>query len=501
MNVNWKALQNGSDIRGVAVEGIQGEVVNLDGNIVCHLGKAFYSWLQSKHGGSTNVSVGLDSRVSGPSLKQRFAEGILSLGGNIVDCGLASTPAMFMTTKDPDLNVQAGVMLTASHLPFNRNGLKFFTAEGGLNKTDIKEILQIAEENVEFDEAKKQGSVRKVNFIDTYAANMVETIRKRVNDVENFEQPLNGLKIIVDAGNGAGGFFENSVLLPLGADTEGSQFLDPDGMFPNHMPNPENKEAMESICKAVLNSKANLGIIFDTDVDRAAVVDSAGNPINRNALIALMSAIVLEEHPGSTIVTDSVTSDGLNAFIENVLKGKHHRFKRGYKNVINESIRLNETGVDSQLAIETSGHAALKENYFQDDGAYLVAMVLVKIAKLKSKGTSISELIKNLEQPAESEEYRLSLPAADHVSAGSVILESLAEITGKQEGWEIVQPNYEGIRVKCREEKGWFLLRLSLHDPLLVLNVESDTAGGCRKILSKLKEILSGFEQLDISGL
>lgn len=133
----------------------------------------------------------------------------------------------------------------------------------------------------------------------------------------------------MDAGNGAGGFYAEKVLLPLGADTTGSQFLEPDGRFPNHIPNPENETAMRSVCEAVKNSGADFGIIFDTDVDRAGAVDENGEEINRNRLIALISAILLAEKPG-TIVTDSVTSDGLAQFIE-AHGGKHCRFRRGYK--------------------------------------------------------------------------------------------------------------------------------------------------------------------------
>jgi phosphomannomutase len=181
------------------------------------------------------------------------------------------------------------------------------------------------------------------------------------------EKITEGLKIIVDAGNGSGGFFAGKVLAPLGADFSGSQFLEPDGNFPNHVPNPEDSTAMTFICNAVKREKADLGIIFDTDVDRFAIVDASGQPINRNELIALISAVILEEHPGSVIVTDSITSAGLKWFIEEESGGIHHRFKRGYKNVINESIRLNKEGKESWLAIETSGHAALKENHFPDD--------------------------------------------------------------------------------------------------------------------------------------
>ena len=219
-----------------------------------------------------------------------------------------------------------------------------------------------------------------------YSNILIDKIREEVNSSENYERPLEGKKIIVDAGNGAGGFFADKVLAKLGANIEGSQFTEPDGNFPNHIPNPENKQAMNSIKEAVIKNKADLGIIFDTDVDRAAIVSSDGKEINKNALIALISSIVLEENPNSIIVTDSVTSSGLSEFITN-LGGFHHRFKRGYKNVINESKRLNEKGNESYLAIETSGHAALKENYFLDDGAYLIAKILIKMAKLKEEET------------------------------------------------------------------------------------------------------------------
>ena len=124
-----------------------------------------------------------------------------------------------------------------------------------------------------------------------------------------------------------------------------AQFLDPDGRFPNHIPNPEDENAMASVCAATVKAGADLGVIFDTDVDRAGCVDAAGREINRNRLVALAAAIALEDCPGGTVVTDSVTSDGLKLFIETELGGVHCRFKRGYKNVINEALRLNREGV------------------------------------------------------------------------------------------------------------------------------------------------------------
>jgi phosphomannomutase len=183
----------------------------------------------------------------------------------------------------------------------------------------------------------------------------------------------------------------------------------------------------------VLQNKADLGIIFDTDVDRAAVVDKEGNSINRNALIALLSTIVLKEHPGSTIVTDSVTSDGLTKFIL-AHHGRHLRFKRGYKNVINESIALNARGKESWLAIETSGHAAFKENFFLDDGAFLVAKVLVEVARLAKENKTITSHLDALEQPVEANEFRISIKNSDFKSYGETVIIKLKEFLENQEG-------------------------------------------------------------------
>lgn len=501
----WKQLQNGSDIRGVALEGVADEAVNLTPEVVRTLGKAFVSWLSQtldKPPAELTISVGRDSRLSGPELMQTVMEGIAACGCRVYDFAIASTPAMFMSTVTPEYDCDGGIMMTASHLPFNRNGLKFFTKNGGLEKQNISDILTLAEQGG-FAEAETPGAIETHDFISVYADQLVQMIRKAVNHPENFDQPLQGLKVIVDAGNGAGGFYASKVLVPLGADTTGSQFLEPDGSFPNHVPNPENKEAMASICQAVIDNQADFGIIFDTDVDRGAAVDHQGRELNRNRLIALISAIALQEHPGSTVVTDSITSDGLTRFIEDDLGGVHHRFKRGYKNVINEAIRLNEAGQESWLAIETSGHGAMRENYFLDDGAYLVSKLLVELAKSKLEGRTLTDLIANLQEPVESEEFRLKIKADDFKAYGNAVIERLKDFAGAQDGWQVVPNNYEGVRVSCQsaEENGWFLLRLSLHDPVMPLNIESNVADGVNTIKQRLLSFFQSLNSLDLTAL
>lgn len=499
--VDWKKLQNGSDIRGVAMEGISGQTINLTIEVAETLASSFVVWLCKKTGKmprALTIAVGTDSRLTGPALKDSVIAGIVKMGACAVDCNMASTPAMFMATVLPGYEYDGSVMLTASHLPFNRNGLKFFTKDGGLEKADITDLLAIAEQG-EFSYASQLGAIQKLDFISEYAADLVGKIRKATGN----EKPLTGFKIIVDAGNGAGGFFVEKVLQPLGALTAGSQFLEPDGAFPNHIPNPEDPQAMASIQKAVIDNKADFGIIFDTDVDRAGAVDCNGREINRNRIIALISAIAIEEHPGATIVTDSITSSGLKKFIENDLGGVHHRFKRGYKNVINEAIRLNKEGTYTPVAIETSGHGALKENYFLDDGAYLISKILIKMAQLKKAGKTIDSLISKLEEPVEAKEFRMNITADDFKTYGVDVIDKMRKFINSVPGCTIEPNNYEGIRVSFNKEygDGWFLLRMSLHDPLMPLNIESNSSGGVKKILDVISPFLKEFQELETSCL
>ncbi|XP_038992164.1 phosphoglucomutase-like isoform X2 [Hibiscus syriacus] len=520
--VDFLKLQNSSDIRGVAVSGVEGESVSLIEPVTEAIAAAFASWLLHKKKADASqklrVSIGHDSRISAKQLQDAVSRGIASAGLEVVQYGLASTPAMFNSTLTEDeaflCPADGAIMITASHLPYNRNGFKFFTNAGGLGKSDIKDILERAA-NIYSDFLAKgysvknaSESVKKVDYMIVYTSDLVKAVRKAAG---NIEKPLEGFHIIVDAGNGAGGFFAEKVLEPLGAITSGSQFLEPDGMFPNHIPNPEDKAAMKAITEAVLSNKADLGIIFDTDVDRSAAVDSTGHELNRNRLIALMSAIALEEHPGTTIVTDSVTSDGLTSFIEKKLGGKHHRFKRGYKNVIDEAILLNSVGEESHLAIETSGHGALKENHWLDDGAYLMVKLLNKLASAKASGRGdgskvLTDLVEGLEEPATAVELRLKinqghpdLKGRSFREYGEAVLQHLENSIASNPKLQKAPVNYEGVRVSGFG--GWFLLRLSLHDPVLPLNIEAPSHEDAVKLGLEVASAVKEFQALDTSAL
>ena len=495
----YKQFKSGTDIRGVASEGVEGQPVNLTDDVVARMADGFVLWLSkkvSKAPETLTISIGRDSRISGPHIVSICSERFKRCGATVLDCSLASTPSMFMTTVD--LGCDGALQITASHHPFNRNGLKFFTREGGLEGSDIEEILEYAQ-NGESPAENSCGKIRKVDYMTDYAKGLCKKIKEEVN-AEDYDHPLKGFKIVVDAGNGAGGFYADKVLSVLGADTTGSRYLEPDGMFPNHIPNPEDATAMASICEAVKEANADLGVIFDTDVDRGGAVDSKGNEINRNRLVAVAAAIALEGNEGGTVVTDSITSSGLKEFIENTLGGQHYRYRRGYKNVIDKALELNAQGINCPLAIETSGHAAMKENYFLDDGAYLCTKIIIKAAQLRKECKELDELTAALKEPVESKEVRFKILESDFRACGEKIINDLTAYAMAQNGWNVANDNREGIRVSFDKDNGdgWFLLRLSVHDPIMPLNIESDSVGGVDIIYNKLNEFLKTTSGLEL---
>ena len=405
-----------------------------------------------------------------------------------------------MSTITEGFLTDGAIMITASHHPWNKNGLKFFTNKGGLEGKEVADLLTKAQA-MQAEDPQENGSIRQTPFLPVYMKQLADRIRKGLGTTD--EKPLKGLQVAVDAGNGAGGFYAD-LMESMGASTKGSQFLNPDGYFPNHIPNPENQDAMKSIQKAVLESGADVGVIFDADCDRAAIVDGDGKAINRNRLIALISAILLEEEPGQTIVTDSVTSAGLAEFISHC-GGKHYRFKRGYRNVIDEAVRLNREGERCPLAIETSGHAALRENHFLDDGMYMVTVLIIRAMQMKQQGKRLGSMIEDLKEPAESAEIRLNITEKEFWAFGEKTIALVTEHATADPDWHIAPDNREGIRISFdingTKDAGWFLLRLSVHDPVMPLNAESDIRGGVREILKKLYDVIRECCGIDLTPL
>lgn len=491
-STKWLKLKSGSDIRGP-------EELLTD-EFASRIGYAFACWLAKSIGTTPEhlkIAIGHDSRNSAMRLRKALIRGVTAADSDVLDCGLCAAPALFMTVMHEETRCNGAIMVTASHHASGMNGFKFMTSTGGLKEADVTAIIRMASENVIPDRL-----VEKKDFMSVYLDSLREMVARRLED--DALKPLLGMNVVVDASNGTGGFYAD-FLEELGAYVDGSRCLAPDGAFPGHIPNPENPMALEALKQAVLENEADLGVIFDSDCDRAAIVDHTGKVINHNRLIALIAAILLEENPGATFVTDSVTSSGLSAFIQE-WGGVHYRFKRGYRNVIDEAIRLNEEGIDCPLAIETSGHAAFRENMFLDDGIYLVTRIICEAFEFKREGKTLSSLIDDLQEPVESVEIRMNiLDEEEPAYSCQEIVEMILSNTLTNPEWQMAPDSREGVRITFNLEGGvnnaWFQLRMSVHDPVMALNAESDVPGGINNILSQLYELIKDSQLLDLEPL
>lgn len=490
---SYGKLKSGTDIRGRAIAS-DGAPALLTEKAVVDLACAFAVWISRRTDSARcKLAIGRDSRITGAAFEIAIINALRYAGLEIYDCGMFSTPAAFLTTQFPSMKADGSIMITASHHPSDINGLKFFTPDGGVNSEQLCEIIALAEKGEKLPVTASSAVVRR-DFLRLYCDAISDMMRKGTG----LFMPFRGMKIAVDAGHGAGGFFATRILKPLGADISPSQFLEPDGTFPAHPPNPENKEAMESLKNRVLETGSDIGIIFDADADRCAVVAEDGTEINRCALIALASAMILPEHAGATIVTDSVTTEGLRKFIE-AHGGVQKRFKRGYRNVIDEAKRLCAMGVDAPLAIESSGHVAFSEHYFLDDGAYFIAKILVAFANLRKNGGKLTDLIAGLETPTEEGDIRLNFVTEGWRELADKIMSRLNGLSERL--LKLSSDNYEGVRAYVSHADGYFIVRTSVHDPVLPIYIESNKSGGVKSVARFLYSFLNGFEGLDCTPL
>jgi phosphomannomutase len=465
------------------------------------------------------------------------------------------------------IDLDASVMITASHLPEDRNGLKFFSkilpdgSSGGFESQHIQQLAASAMDCAvdcynrgTIPPSSGKGAVMcstggHVNWMPAYAATLKRAIQRQIGSSSSSsgeQQPLKGLSIVLNAGHGSGGFFEQ-VLQDLGADTTGSIGCTPiindddeDGdmassssstSFPNGVPNPEYPAMYTATVQACRDVQADLGIMLDTDADRCAfVVPSLGGdgdyePLNRNRLIALLGVVFAKEYPGSTVVTCSVTSEGLSTFLQDTLGLKHVRYLKGYANVIRKAKEITystETPDVAELAIETSGHCAMRENNYIDDGTYTAVKVVSLLAQQlqqqqqSSKSKSLLlDLISEMKELSVLDELRFpTLDASlntmrDVFDFCALAIEQAAMKNDSSNTWELDAENLEGIRVRFgqdRRDGQFFMLRKSLHDPIISLQIEGTSRQSVQEnIVQPLWQLFNQDEQiktnLDLSVL
>lgn len=491
----WEDLKCGGAVRGAAEQdgpdGLTDEAVRrvMDG---------FVLWLSEKAGkapAQLRVSVGHDPRPSAGRIQRAAVEALRRAGVHVLLCHLVPSPALFSATAR--LGCAAAVQITGGNGPASRNGLLFFTRAGVPGDSDMEAILQHAQAGDA--PAAGEGAVEDADCMAAYSARLRGVLCGGLPAPDG--RPLAGLHVVVDAGNGAGGFFAADVLAPLGADLSGSQFLEPDGAFPNHAPDPADGAARASLRRAVKRARADLGILFDTDAGSIGVVDGAGRDISGCRLAALAIAVCLGEHPGATVATDPVMGDGLRAFIEDVCGGRQRRFRCGLRHVAAQARRLNAAGTDCPLAVMADGRAALRENGFLCDGAYLAAKLLAQLVRLRRGGGGLADLLRGLPEPAEWADLRLPVQAEDFQAASAEILQSLRQCASHQPHWRLDPGVCEGVRIRfdARAGDGWAMLRAGTRGHAMPLHIESNLVSGVQLIASQLYVNLRKHKALNVA--
>lgn len=508
-------------------------------------GAAFARWLiqtqdlATVHENAFTICIGRDPRLHGERLADAFARGAESQGlisesadgvtmpVRVVYTDVATTPSMYEFVRADKCD--AAVMITASHLPEDKNGFKFFSKKGGLTAPHMDELIGLAQREARswYDMGVLPPSSGNagvlcselVNFMPYYANTLKQAIHREVNSpsTSSHSKPLSGITIAVNPGDGSGCFF-NNVLGDLGANVAGSIHLTPDGTFPDTfgVPNPEKKDMVEETMRACEACNADIGVMFDTDADRAGfvlprVINKDGmksdyEPLNGNRLIALLSVLFSSSSPGCTIVTDSTTSEGLNAFLEKKLGLNHFRFLRGYANVIGKAKELTESGeANAEIAIETSGHCAMKENGYVDDGTYTAVKIIGLLARTAAEGEgSLLDLISDLDELPFDEEFRIQETTGSLETTTSrfkQVSQSMKEACESRDDWTLDEDNLEGVRVRL-SSGGFFMIRQSLHDPVISMQVESiSKEEASEKVLKPLLSMFSMHDSLDYSAL
>lgn len=503
------------------------------------LGNAFARFVIDRNSNldqPVTIVVGQDPRPHGARLADAFCRGAESIPGvQVFYSGITTTPACAAFCRLH--GVDASVMVTASHLPLTRNGFKMFYRGNCLTLQEIAFLGNYASQcAVEWytkgavPPSSGEGGVmcsQWVDYMPTYADSLKQAILRQVfgvgdGDYRDKEQlALQQLSIVVNAGHGSGGFFVN-VLKELGAKVDGSIGVMPDSTFPLGIPNPEYKPMIDETIRACQQAKPDLGIMLDTDSDRCGFVVPADDtkihyePLNRNRLIALMGVILAREHPnGCAVVTDSVTSEGLTTFLQDKLGLAHVRYIKGYQNVIDKAKQLTETGsMNVELAMETSGHGAMRENYYLDDGTYTAVKVVSLLAQERQRGNSASplDLIADLVELEVTREIRFNvvdntleamrevfdfcaLQLEEHLFSSSDTPEEHATFSAPS-SWSLDVDNLEGIRVRVGEGQ-FFMLRKSLHDPIISLQLEAKNHQAAKELIVRpLLQLFESEEQI-----
>ena len=425
------------DIRGVVGETLFAEDARA-------LGRAFGAVV--KREGGTRIAAGYDGRLSSPELAVALREGLASSGLDVLDVGVGPTPMLYFAVHH--LNADAGVQVTGSHNPPDYNGFKMMLGHAPFFGDRIQELGRIAAEGA-FPAG--EGRVETVDLFDAYVARLLEGY--------GGGRPVNA---VWDAGNGAAGPAMQALTERLPGRQE-CLFAEIDGTFPNHHPDPTVPRYLTALIERVRAGGFEAGIAFDGDGDRIGVVDGQGRIIYGDQILQILAGDILESNPGSTIIADVKSSQILFDEVAR-LGGNPLMWKTGHSLI---KAKMVETG--APLSGEMSGHIFYKDRFYGHDDALYVAVRLLDI--LARGERTLAQIKDAIPETHNTPEIRFDCPEKRKFEVIEAVRQRLADEGAKVNA-------IDGVRV--RTEDGWWLLRASNTQAVLVARAEAKSEAGLK---------------------
>ncbi|MBF0354408.1 MAG: phosphomannomutase/phosphoglucomutase [Alphaproteobacteria bacterium] len=423
------------------------------------IGRAFGT-MCAKAGGR-HVAVGRDGRLSSPEMADAVILGLRAASIDVIDIGLGPTPMLYFAAKT--LNADGGIMITGSHNPPNHNGFKMVMKGKPFFGADIQELGRIARSGTS---ANGSGGLSKRDVGKAYADRLLQDY--------NGQRPL---RVVWDCGNGASGEIVRQLVARLPGHHK-VLFAEIDGTFPNHHPDPTDPHTLVALKVEVADERADLGIAFDGDGDRIGVVDGQGRILWGDQILVLLAEDVLKMRPGATIMADVKASQSLFDAIS-AMGGEPLMWKTGHS-----LIKTKMAEIGCPLAGEMSGHIFFADSYYgYDDALYAAVRFLSKVSRMAE---SLAAWHDRLPKLVNTPEIRIDCPDERKFAVIEEVRSRLADA-----GAEVNAT--DGVRVK--EGSGWWLLRASNTQAVLVARAEAADEAG----LAALKTLLT--EQLAASGL
>ncbi len=409
-----------------------------------------------RRAGGRRICVGRDGRSSSPELAAALIEGVRAAGVDVVDVGLGPTPMLYFAVHE--LDTDGGIQVTGSHNPPSHNGFKMMLGKASFFGERIRELGRMAEAG---DVEEGAGALERVELLERY--------------VDRLARDYHGtrpLDVVWDAGNGAAG----PATAALAARLPGRHhclFVEVDGRFPNHHPDPTEPHNLEALIAAVRARGAEVGIAFDGDGDRIGVVDGKGRILWGDQLLMILAADLLARRPGATIIADVKASQTLFDEIAR-LGGKPLMWKTGHSLI---KAKMVETG--APLSGEMSGHIFYKDGFYGHDDALYVAVRLLDI--LARGTTTLAELRDAMPATFSTPEVRFPCPEERKFAVVAELARDLAA-----EGAEV--DTTDGVRVRTAE--GWWLVRASNTQAVLVVRAEAKSAEALERLKDTVRERL-----------